>query len=156
MAVSFGANLALGYARPDGSAAFYLPISRVWELEVGAILAWAPQHLKATAAVASLTHRTTFWLREAVSFCGVSLLVLVGLPWIGVDEEMMFPGWIAWLPTLGTALVIAAGDGCCGQACGRCKVSTRSSPTDVGGGEGATSRWRSEILFKDLQPMSDL
>jgi peptidoglycan/LPS O-acetylase OafA/YrhL len=108
----------------------------VWELEVGAVLAWAPQHLKATAAVASLTHRTTFWLREAVSFCGVSLLVLVGLPWIGVDEEMMFPGWIAWLPTLGTALVIAAGDGCCGQVQGVDKIFS----TDAGGGEGGEAK----------------
>eukprot|EP01047_Picozoa_sp_COSAG01_P046738 COSAG01_NODE_4411_length_5051_cov_3.166397_3_plen_128_part_00 len=44
--------------------------------------------------------------KELMSGSGV---VLIALSLIFTNKEMVFPGWIAILPTVGTAVVIAAG-----------------------------------------------
>jgi peptidoglycan/LPS O-acetylase OafA/YrhL len=97
-AVSF----ALNVARVDAheSTTFYLPITRAWELGIGALLAyWAV--FESTKLAALVAPR-----RNAIAAAG-ALLLLAAL--IVIDQRKVFPGWWAALPTLGTVLLIAAG-----------------------------------------------
>lgn len=89
---SFAINIALTAKRPD--AAFYLPVSRFWELMVGSGLAFFSFRTKSR------------WAREAQS-AGGGLLLVASLALLA--EGRAFPGWWALLPTLGAALVISAG-----------------------------------------------
>ena len=84
------------------TATFYSPLSRAWELLLGAAL-----------ASAMLTHATRPARRlpftaNARAFAGAALLAL-GLA--VVTRERHFPGFLAVLPTLGAALLISAGPG---------------------------------------------
>jgi peptidoglycan/LPS O-acetylase OafA/YrhL len=89
-AVSFAANVLLIGARPE--AAFYLPLTRFWELMAGGLLAFfglRPAHHPNARAIA-----------------GAGLLALsFGL----LDGQRDFPGWWALLPVAGSALLISAG-----------------------------------------------
>ena len=101
IAVSFALNVALLGSHP--SATFYLPFTRMWELAIGALLAWWNMFGRARAASldASLV-RMKDWLGVG----GIALLAAaVGL----INSQRAFPGWWAILPTLGAALSIAAG-----------------------------------------------
>jgi len=77
--------------------AFYLPFSRAFELLIGALVAAKPD------------------LLSKVNPTGRNILSLVGLTLIGGslflvnEEQMLFPGYIALVPCLGAALVIATG-----------------------------------------------
>jgi peptidoglycan/LPS O-acetylase OafA/YrhL len=91
--VSFMANIAIVRTQP--TAAFFLPVTRFWELMIGSLLAysaharlWVPQR------------------RDALSVIGF-ILLLISLSLI--NKETVFPGWAALVPTLGTAALIAAG-----------------------------------------------
>ena len=88
---SFTINVALSIT--DISAAFYLPVSRFWELLAGAGLAWRRQIVLPK-------------VRSWISCAGLAaLLTSVAL----FTAEMRFPGWLA-LPTVaGAAAVILAG-----------------------------------------------
>ena len=93
--VSFAWSVWAGLFRPDW--VFYLPMSRWWELSVGACLALVAPHWA--------------WLQSGqrwLAYPGVALLVacLFALP-----APQGYPGWQALGPCLGTALVIAAGVG---------------------------------------------
>jgi peptidoglycan/LPS O-acetylase OafA/YrhL len=91
--------LSVHDAAVDPAAAFYSPLSRFWELMIGAGLAELRRsRLHFPAA-----------LREAQSWTGAALLVLA---LVLIDEHRPFPGLWALLPTLGAALLIAAGDEC--------------------------------------------
>ncbi len=96
------ASFALNVARvvAHESATFYLPATRAWELGVGALLAyWAVfETAKLSALVAPR--------RNAIAAAG-ALLLLAALAMI--DQHKVFPGWWAALPTVGAALLIAAG-----------------------------------------------
>ncbi|VWX60523.1 O-acetyltransferase OatA [Burkholderiales bacterium 8X] len=95
--VSFLINVIFLHRYP--TATFYSPISRVWELAAGALLA----HRSMTRA----PHRTAL-RRELRSIGGLALLVL-GLSLI--TRNKAFPGFWAILPVLGTYLCISAGPG---------------------------------------------
>ena len=99
--LSFGANVAL--TTTNAPAAFYLPFSRFWELMLGSILATAPFN-----SLAHLTANQDKAIKEATSWIGGSLLVLALLL---ISMNRPFPGWWATLPTLGTALLLLAGEG---------------------------------------------
>jgi peptidoglycan/LPS O-acetylase OafA/YrhL len=90
IAVSFIANLWL--VRHFPSAAFYLPLSRFWELLAGALLAIGeppkPSALRA-------------W----------SGMILLAAAVLLIDQERSFPGWWALLPVAGACLLISAGPG---------------------------------------------
>jgi len=73
-------------------AAFYLPLTRAWELLTGAFLA--------TGAVANIRSAR---LRDAFSLVGIA--VIAGSVTL-IDRSMAFPGWIAAIPCLGAALLI--------------------------------------------------
>jgi peptidoglycan/LPS O-acetylase OafA/YrhL len=92
--VSFAVNVA---SLPDHlEAAFYSPLARFWELMVGGLLAYMALHRP------SLLAR----LPQLQSTMGLVLLI-GGLAFI--NRARAFPGWWVLLPTVGTALLIAAG-----------------------------------------------
>lgn len=88
--------LCLYLTDTNSVAAFYFPLSRFWELMVGGVLAYL--HLHRPAALQRLPQ-----LQSAVG------LVLITSAFFLVNKESAFPGAWALLPTLGTALMIAAG-----------------------------------------------
>src|SRR4051812_10575315 len=91
---SFALNLLALVNHP--TAAFYFPVTRFWELLIGAVLA----HL--TLYRPAPVFRRFANLR---SFAGVAMLV-----WSAAEMSVEnFPGWQTLAPTIGTALVISAG-----------------------------------------------
>jgi peptidoglycan/LPS O-acetylase OafA/YrhL len=82
--------------RRDPALAFYSPAARFWELMIGGALAYLS--LKSTTAINSFNN-------NLISALGVLLL---GIGIATIDKERAFPGWLALLPTLGAALLIAA------------------------------------------------
>jgi peptidoglycan/LPS O-acetylase OafA/YrhL len=89
---SLGINIALSIT--DIVDAFYLPVSRFWELLAGAGLAWRHQIV--------LTPNVRSW----ISFAGLAALLTSATLF---TAEMRFPGWLALLPVAGAAAVILAG-----------------------------------------------
>lgn len=92
--ISFAANIYLMQRHP--TAAFYLPVSRFWELMAGGMLAYANLHRP------QLIDK----FRNAQSALGFTL-ILSGL--LLVNKGRDFPGWWALLPTLGAFFIISAG-----------------------------------------------
>lgn len=93
---SFMMNVATISTHPN--AAFYLPFTRIWELLIGAMLAY----------------RTVVWQKELAlwnspnlnAWLAFSLLIFAN---IFINDQTSFPGWWALLPTLCAALFISAG-----------------------------------------------
>jgi peptidoglycan/LPS O-acetylase OafA/YrhL len=97
---AFVASFAFSvYLTPiDPIAAFYLPWTRGWELALGALIAY----------------REVFWL-EALPYpsrpvanigAGLGIALMLGA-YLFLNETQAFPGWLAAVPALGCALVIA-------------------------------------------------
>jgi peptidoglycan/LPS O-acetylase OafA/YrhL len=95
------------YSTPtDGVQAFYSPITRAWELMIGAVVA--------------IVHRSrvTHPSEQAAPFISISgvlfvvglLLITTGL--ITIHSIDPYPGWRALLPTCGAALIIAIRSPC--------------------------------------------
>ena len=80
----------------DAAAAYFLLPARGWELGIGALLAF---HLSAPAR-----RVPPRWMGELGALVGLVLLVYAVLFF---DEKTPFPGRMAVVPTLGTALLIA-------------------------------------------------
>ena len=95
-AASFAFNVFL--TPTDPIAAFYLPWTRGWELALGALLAY----------------REVFWLKAfpypsrgiANIGAGAGIALMLGA-FLFLNEAQSFPGWLAAIPALGSALVIA-------------------------------------------------
>lgn len=101
--LSFGINLITSGTDPN--SAFFLPHTRFWELLTGAVLAIAmkagqsyPQPLESNTK-----KRFVF---EAVAVFGIALIFL---SLVVTNPSDAFPGWLALLPVMGTACLIAAG-----------------------------------------------
>lgn len=94
-ALSFAVNVWMVADYP--SAAFYLPVTRFWELAAGSILAYVAVYgpVAADARLADLK-----------AFAGIALVV-ASVAFL--DGERAFPGWWALLPVIGSALLISAG-----------------------------------------------
>lgn len=88
--LAFAVGLWLSAHKP--SVAYFLLPARAWELGIGAVLATGIIPKPRGAIV-----------REAVAFAGLTA-ILFSLFWI--HSSMIFPGWVALIPCLGTALVI--------------------------------------------------
>ncbi|MFW6639139.1 acyltransferase family protein [Nocardiopsis algeriensis] len=88
------ASLACSVAMAGESSAYFLPITRAWELAVGGLLAIA-------LARGSLPER----LRLPLGWLGLAAIAASALLYGGATP---FPGWTALLPVLGGAAVIAA------------------------------------------------
>ena len=113
LAASLVANLLIiDHSR---EAAFYLSVTRVWELLIGAVLAYIgslrelppflAKFIGAAKNVAPSLHKI-YSSRDLWAGTG---LMLVGIALSTFDRYTVFPGWSALLPTLGAALLIAAG-----------------------------------------------
>ena len=89
---------------------FYFPLTRCWELLMGAVLAHLALYQKAppVGPLRSILHTTARAksLRHLQSAMGI-LLIFAGI--LATGKESIFPGWWALFPTIGTALVISAG-----------------------------------------------
>jgi peptidoglycan/LPS O-acetylase OafA/YrhL len=86
----------------EPTQAFYNPIARFWELLLGATLAYATLHSRRVIA-GKMGDR----LRLLASMAG---MLLIGLSIAVIDQNRPFPRW-AVVPTVGAALIIAAGPG---------------------------------------------
>lgn len=96
--LSFGLNIWQVGGNP--SAAFYSPLSRSWELALGAFLAYQ--------ALYPAQVFTSFVERHRSLLSGLSLVMVV-IGFVVINESRAFPGWWALLPALGSALLIASG-----------------------------------------------
>ncbi len=95
---SFICNIIKIHLNPE--AVFYLPITRLWELLVGSILAYICLNKTWYLDKISLP------IRNCASFIG---LIFIAIACIRLNSIFAFPGWWALLPTIGTFLIIAAG-----------------------------------------------
>jgi peptidoglycan/LPS O-acetylase OafA/YrhL len=86
----------------DPIAAFYSPQTRVWELLLGACLAYASVFRAQSLRLAAVRWGTLASLMGAA---------LIGAALLLTSNSRAFPGWWALLPTGGTVLLIAAGPG---------------------------------------------
>lgn len=107
-AASFGVSLSL--TAVDHNLAYFSTLARAWEFGAGAILAVVLARMRSGAAAApgapfggagGYEH-----LRAAAAWAGIATIVV---PMLVVRDDEAFPGAIALLPVLGTALVIAVG-----------------------------------------------
>jgi peptidoglycan/LPS O-acetylase OafA/YrhL len=94
--ISFVVGLVQSYSG-NQSAAFYWITSRAWELFLGSLL-----------VVPLFPLPTTKALRELLSLLG---LTLIAVSVFGFDNQTVFPGVAALVPTIGAALIIYAGLG---------------------------------------------
>ena len=94
IAISFCLNIYLTYTDPN--SAFYLPVSRFWELLMGASLA---------AMAISRSHSISI-SDNTKSYLGLALIIL-GL--LIVQRKSGFPGFWVILPVFGAYLLISAG-----------------------------------------------
>jgi peptidoglycan/LPS O-acetylase OafA/YrhL len=105
---SFALNLIL--VDTHMTSAFYLPLSRFWELGLGSLLAAMELHSKPRAEQReSATPRSHWYPAQAISpMLPIAGMVLIGMAIVSFDTHTPFPGVAALLPTLGTVCVIAA------------------------------------------------
>jgi len=104
----------------DDVSTFYSPQTRFWELLTGSLLAWhrlhgaheisALQH-KVAGCLGKITNTYTSeelsaTVRHVQSWSGACLIAFALL---FLTKARPFPGWWAFLPTLGAALIIAGG-----------------------------------------------
>lgn len=110
LVLSFGLNVAATRANP--SDAFYLPFTRFWELMVGSLLAYIqvrdPRWIDSIAArkLFSGVGGRPFTVGDAAAVAGLLLILYASFQ---IRGRAAFPGFWALLPTVGAALMIAAG-----------------------------------------------
>lgn len=91
--LSFALNLFQATHNP--TADFYSPLTRVWELSAGALLACKPNHWKPSSR-----------LVNALSILGAALIIA---GFVTITSNHVFPGVLALVPVTGATLLIAAG-----------------------------------------------
>jgi peptidoglycan/LPS O-acetylase OafA/YrhL len=96
--LSFGLNVVRIGVDPIGS--FYSPLSRAWELALGALL--AHQAISPNLSWKAVIEKYS----SSISIVGFLFIVL---GFFVIHEGRAFPGWWALLPAVGSALLIAAG-----------------------------------------------
>ena len=92
---SFCLNVAL---IDNHEADFYSPVTRAWELMLGASLAWLRRR-DDMAPPAKLS--ADIWT--------VAGLILILGSTLLFDQQSLYPGWLALVPTIGTSLILWAG-----------------------------------------------
>ncbi len=73
---------------------FYSPLTRAWELMLGAAVAWSIRHHSAALSV------------SRIELARVTGLAAVLAAMFFLDGEFGYPGWLALLPTLGTTALL--------------------------------------------------
>jgi len=97
---SFVLNVSSIQSDPVGT--FYSPLTRIWELLAGSLVAWhVGQRRNLSGSGLALARRA-----NVLSFSGMSILAIA---FILLHTHRAFPGWWALLPVIGSALVIVAG-----------------------------------------------
>ena len=96
---SFALNI--NWSQADQVAAFYSPVTRLWELLIGSCLARIS--MRPPGAFASVQGRLGRNVQAALGLACIGAAILM------IRAESVFPGWWALLPTVGTYLVISAG-----------------------------------------------
>jgi peptidoglycan/LPS O-acetylase OafA/YrhL len=81
----------------NSTAAFFFLSTRAWELALGALLAWREVFVDPPQSSPGASN-----FRVAAGLA----LMLAGV--VGLSENMLWPGYLALIPTLGCALVIAS------------------------------------------------
>jgi len=102
-AVSFALNLALIHHDPVG--VFYSPLTRIWEILLGSLLA----SFAAGRGMAAPTRLKPWNAAIPDNLKSLTGLLLVVMSVLLIHKQQAFPGWRALLPVLGTALLVAAG-----------------------------------------------
>ena len=92
LAMSFFASLVA--IRIDQPAAFYSPLFRCWQLAAGGLLIFAASSRRRSAS------------STVAAMAGFALIAIAA---VAITERDRYPGWLALLPTIGTALLIAGG-----------------------------------------------
>lgn len=95
---SFALNIYL--IKVDSIGTFYSPITRLWELLLGGLLAVAYQNKK----LRSFAPKSIY--RNLISGIGLALIIFAASQ---LSKSVSFPGWWALLPTIGAICIILAG-----------------------------------------------
>jgi peptidoglycan/LPS O-acetylase OafA/YrhL len=93
--VSFAGSIALTHLNPK--AAFYLLPTRAWELGLGAVLALSERRTRAWTAP-----------RPAVDLAAIAAVAALAAAMALYRPAYAFPGWYVLIPTIATAILIAA------------------------------------------------
>jgi len=101
---SFALNVA--FLGSKSVATFYMPFTRVWELLIGAVLAYVSQVDPKAAPVPGLSDQSAPSTANARAVAGIGLLAAA---WVLLHKSSPFPGWWALLPSVGAFLLISAG-----------------------------------------------
>lgn len=117
LALSFISNI-LGI-RNDPVATFYSPLTRMWELLFGGLLAWVMVfrkesftcfNSKMNAYLSSMNFiNKTRYERLFPNLLSTTGIILFLIGFLEISEESYFPGFWALMPTFGTVLIIMAG-----------------------------------------------
>jgi peptidoglycan/LPS O-acetylase OafA/YrhL len=115
LVVSFTFNVLSAHSVP--AADFYSPLTRFWELMVGAVLAYLSLYRENLLEVFRKLPRPALQMigagapphSIATNVTAALGLVLIVAAVLTIDETWGFPGWWAMLPVIGTYLLIASG-----------------------------------------------
>lgn len=106
--ISFLLDVALLEQSP--TAVFFAPFTRIWELLIGALVATAfRQKSHLLNGDADLQEGPLLGSPPFLNIASIAGIGLIGGSIALFSRETPFPGWYALYPTLGTALLIAAG-----------------------------------------------
>lgn len=95
--ISFLSSIYLSYS--NSSLAYYLPLTRAWELIAGSIVALI--HIEFYNRF-----RDPNWQPKCGSILFTFGMVLIGAGFLVTTRSTPFPGWVAIFPVFGTAIVI--------------------------------------------------
>ena len=90
--ISFATSIYSVYTNPK--FAFYFPICRFWQMAIGGLIAY---------------QNTKIDSKFIINFISLgSIFAITFILW-KVNEDSLFPGWWALIPSLGTCFIILAG-----------------------------------------------
>ena len=89
------------------SAAFFSPLTRMWELLSGCLLAYLVSSKPPAFEAFNAKLGSIKLIRHAISLLGLVLLLLGAILF---DQDMLYPGAWALVPVLGTCFIIFAGN----------------------------------------------
>ncbi len=90
---SFAYSLWLSFEQP--TLAYFSTFVRAWEFGIGALIAIFASKIRLP--------------RMALAPMSIGGMAVIAISALTLNEAVVFPGWVALVPTLGTAMVIAAG-----------------------------------------------
>lgn len=96
--------LSLYWLKYSPQVAFYFMPSRIWQLSLGAIVFFIFQGR--LVSTGNFTGRSNYRVANLLLYFGLVIIIGSGL---GLDTDLEYPGLWALIPSIGAALVIAAG-----------------------------------------------